>query len=109
MHVRTTHDSVKLEDHAQQYIKLLYSTVTGSSAAEGLKSSGLSGTVKPERDDLRVVYQDFGPACYIDSSFPVTAHLFLKCASYTVVLYSVLAFQKHLYTRLRTLLFRAES
>jgi hypothetical protein len=78
-HLRTTHDSKKLEGYAEQYVKLLYSTITGSSAAESLKASGWQGSVKPERDDLAVVYQDFGPACYIDSSFPVTAHMLVKC------------------------------
>ena len=76
--MRTTHDSSKLEDYCRQYVKLLFRTVTGSGAAESLKASGFSGALKPERDDLKVVYQDFGPACYIDSSFPVTAHMFLK-------------------------------
>lgn len=78
-HLRTTHDSSKLEVFAKQYVKLLYSTVTGSSASDSLESCGLLRGVQPDRDDLRVVYQDFGPACYIDSSFPVTAHMYLKC------------------------------
>lgn len=77
-HMRTTHDSTKLEDYGRQYVKLVFSTVTGSSAADSLKASGFGGRLNPDRDDLKVVYQDFGPACYIDSSFPVTAHLFLK-------------------------------
>lgn len=80
-HLSTTHDSRALEQKASQFTVLLAELLRGAAPPAALKSAGLSGFAHPEKDDFSVVYRQYGPACYIDSSLPVAVHLFSKCGT----------------------------
>eukprot|EP00892_Ulva_mutabilis_P012018 jgi/Ulvmu1/9189/UM005_0289.1 len=76
MHLATTHESAKLAAYARTFAGLLCDLLSGEPVAAAVARSGLPS--QPGEDDLKVVYKRFGPACYIDSSFPVAAHFLTK-------------------------------
>lgn len=73
----TTHESVKLARAARSFAGLLCDMLAGEAVEAAVARSGQP--VDAAADDLAVVYKRHGPACYIESSFPVAVHFLTKC------------------------------
>lgn len=76
-HLATTHESGKLAADARKFAGLLCDMLAGEPVTAAVQRAGINA--QPSADDLTVVYQRHGPACYIDSSFPVAVHFLSKC------------------------------
>lgn len=77
-HLSTTHESAELARAARAFTGLLCDMLAGQPVEGAVARAGLAAD--PAVADLEAVYQRHGPACYIDSSFPVAAHFLTKCA-----------------------------
>ena len=80
-HLATTHDSRHLQSQARLYTCLLSRVLQGEGMGSALDAAQLSKFVYAGTNDMQVVHQKYGPACYIDSSLPVLAHFCSKCAA----------------------------
>jgi hypothetical protein len=78
-HLHTTHESARLDGYATQYAGILADVLRGASLRQVLRQR-VTPVPSESDDDLTVTYSKFGPACYIDSSFPVACHMVNKCA-----------------------------
>ena len=76
-HLSTTHESAELARAARAFTGLLCDMLAGKPVEGAVARAGLAAD--PALADLEAVYQRHGPACYIDSSFPVAAHFLTKC------------------------------
>lgn len=79
-HLRTTHDSAKLEVVAARFARVLADVLQGAPPARAIGDAAGVAPPSTEDDDLTVTHSKFGPACYIESSWPVACHLVNKCA-----------------------------
>jgi len=80
-----THDSSKLAGYAEKYAELMWNMTTGGQSlhqATGAMAArmnlNLDELLSKSYDDIRVVHNVFGSACYIDDSFPVSLYLAYK-------------------------------